>query len=142
MKPANPDFEAVCRESFARQGMMRSMGVEMALVEPGRCELHLPFGPHLTQQNGFFHGGAVAALADVAGGYAAMSLVPPGVDVLTAEFKINLLAPAVGDTLVASGRVVKGGRTLSVVHVDVYGVTDGHRRICATMLATMFVGAR
>ena len=139
VKPRNPDFAAVVRESFARQGAMAYLGVELAAVGPGVCELRLPFRAELTQQHGYFHGGIVAAVADSAGGYAGFSLMPAGFMVLTVEFKINLIAPAKPGLLIARGRVVRPGRTLTVTTVDVVvrNGGDGEEAPCATMLQTL-----
>jgi uncharacterized protein (TIGR00369 family) len=136
-EPANPDFRAVVRESFARQGAMVLLGVELAAVEPGLCELRLPFREQLTQQHGYFHGGIVAAVADTAGGYSALTLMPAGFVVLTVEFKINLIAPAKPGLLIARGRVVRPGRTLTVTSVEV-AIGEGDAETpCATMLQTL-----
>jgi uncharacterized protein (TIGR00369 family) len=137
-EPRNPDFAAVVRESFARQGAMAHLGVELAAVGPGLCELRLPFRPELSQQHGYFHGGIVAAVADSAGGYAGFSLMPAGFMVLTVEFKINLIAPATPGLLIARGRVVRPGRTLTVSAVEVaVRAADGGESPCATMLQTL-----
>src|SRR5215475_5150081 len=110
--PANPAFEARVRDSFARQAAMCFIGAQIAEVTPGRCRIELAARPELGQQHGFVHGGIVGMIADSAGGYAAFSLMPADVSILTVEFKINLLAPARGELLVAAGMVVKPGRTL------------------------------
>ncbi len=113
--PRDPDFERRVRASFARQAAMHTLGVTMARVEPGVVELTLPFRADLTQQHGFLHAGIVAAVVDSACGYAALSLMEPGVAVLSVEFKVQLLAPARGAWFRAHGEVVRAGRTLSVV---------------------------
>ncbi len=135
--PADADFEARVRDSFARQGLMAHLGAELSAVEPGQVEIVLPFREALTQQHGFFHAGALATIADSAGGYAGYSLFPASASVLTVEFKINLLAPADGERLIAVGRVVKPGRTLTVCEVRVEAERDGRRRLCATALQTL-----
>ena len=114
-EPRDPDFERRVRASFARQAAMRMLGVTMERVIPGEVELALPFRADLTQQHGFLHAGIVAAVVDSACGYAALSLMEPGVAVLSVEFKVQLLAPARGAWFRARGRVVRAGRTLSVV---------------------------
>jgi uncharacterized protein (TIGR00369 family) len=116
----DPAFEASVRASFARQAMMATLGARIVHLAPGEVDLAAPFAPQFGQQNGFWHAGAVAGLADSANGYAAFSLAPPGSDVLAVEFKINLLAPARGARFVACGRVVRPGRTLAVCHADVF----------------------
>ncbi len=131
--PRDPGYEERVRGSFARQGFMKTLGAEMGLVDPGAVDVVLPHGDHLGQQHGFLHGGVVAALADTACGYAAMTLVEPGATVLTVEFKVDLLRPAEGDRFVAHGRVIKNGRTLIVCHCDVFA----DERHIATMAATM-----
>jgi len=133
----NPDFEAVVRGSFAQQGLMSHLGARMARVEPGHVEIEVPFRDELTQQHGLFHGGVTTAVADSACGYSALSLMAPGCEMLSVEFKINLLAPARGERLIARGRVVKSGRTISVCQGDVYAVARGQQTHCATMGATM-----
>ena len=136
-EPRNPGFRAVVRESFARQGAMALLGVELAAVEPGACELRLAFRDQLSQQHGYFHGGVVAAVADSAGGYAAFSLMPAGFLVLTVEFKINLVAPAKPGLLIARGRVVRPGRTLTATAVEVVVREGEAEALCATMLQTV-----
>jgi uncharacterized protein (TIGR00369 family) len=130
-------FAARVRASFARQKVMATLGAALTRVEPGVVEIELPHRDDLTQQNGFIHAGVVATIADSACGYAAFSLVPAGVGVLTAEYKINLLRPALGDRLVARGRVVRAGKTLTVCAGDIFAVTGGAEKVVATMLATV-----
>jgi uncharacterized protein (TIGR00369 family) len=113
--PRDPDFERRVRASFARQAAMRTLGVTLEQLAPGTVELALPFRADLTQQHGFLHAGIVAAVVDSACGYAALSLMEPGVAVLSVEFKVQLLAPARGAWFRAHGEVVRAGRTLSVV---------------------------
>ncbi len=134
---ADPDFEARVRDSFARQAAMRLIGASMTRVEPGYCEIELPYREDLAQQHGLFHGGFVSAIADTAGGYAAYTLFPAEDSVLTVEYKINLLAPGAGDKLVASARVKKVGRTLTVCEFDVVAVKQGAQTLCACGLATL-----
>ncbi|WP_405404907.1 PaaI family thioesterase [Paracoccus sp. Ld10] len=132
-----PHTIARIEDSFRAQGLMRHLGVEMAAIRPAEVTLRLPFHPDLTQQMGYFHAGATTALADSAGGYAALTLFPEGCDVLTTEFKLNLLNPAEGDCLEATGRVVKAGRTLTVCQVDVHAVSGVARAHVATGLQTL-----
>jgi len=136
-QPADPDFEHRVRESFARQGIMGHIGAEITQVVPGRCEIRLPYGDHVAQQHGFFHGGIVATIADSAAGYAGFSLMPTGAGVLTVEFKINLVAPADGDELVACGSVVRPGRTLTVASAEVSVTKNGSTRVCAILQQTL-----
>ena len=130
--PADPEFERRTRESFARQGAMAHLGAELLRVEPGRVEIGLAFRPELSQQHGFFHAGIVATVADSAGGYAAYTLFPADAGVLTVEFKVNLMAPADGERIVAAGRVVRSGRTVTVAAFDVHVHTGERRTHCAT----------
>ena len=136
-KPKDAGWRERVEASFASQTFMRTLGVRLAELEPGRCALEMPVRPDLCQQNGFVHAGASTAIADTAAGYAAYSLMPAGVNVLTVEFKMNLLNPAEGDVLVARAQVIKPGRTLVVVRSDVFGIRDGGERHVAAMLATM-----
>jgi uncharacterized protein (TIGR00369 family) len=135
--PADPAFEARIRASFAKQGLMATLGAQLTSVQPGAVEISLPVAAPVSQQHGFVHAGAVAAIADSAAGYAALSLMPQGAGVLTTEFKINLLAPAAGDRLVARGRVIKAGRTLTLALTEVFAVTGGHEKLCAMLTATL-----
>jgi uncharacterized protein (TIGR00369 family) len=114
------DAERRVRRSFEKQGLMATLGATLESVSPGAVEIALRPHPAISQQHGFVHAGAVTAIADSAAGYAALSLMPPGTGVLSTEFKINLLAPATGDRIVARGRVVKAGRTLTVAQTEVY----------------------
>ena len=133
----NPDFERTVRESFERQAHMATLNARITRLEPGAVDLTAPYDPRFSQQNGFWHAGAVASLADSANGYAAFSLAPAGTDVLAVEFKINLLAPAEGETFRAEGRVLRPGRTLTVCRADVFGTSGGDSRLVATMLSTI-----
>ncbi|MCZ7656231.1 MAG: PaaI family thioesterase [Rhodocyclaceae bacterium] len=135
--PRNPDWEATVRGSFARQQVMRLIGAEMGALAPGHCEIRLPFRADLTQQNGFFHAGITSTIVNSAGGYAGLTLMPAGADVLTVEFKLNLLAPADGDLLVAEGQVLKSGRNLVITRGEVYAIRDGKATHCATMQQTL-----
>lgn len=125
------------RDSFDRQGLMRHLGARIAEISAGVVTLHLPFRKELTQQHGFFHAGATSAIADSAGGYAGFTLFPENSEVLTTEFKLNLINPARGDLLEATGRVIKAGRTLTICQLDVWGVTGKARTHCATGLQTL-----
>jgi uncharacterized protein (TIGR00369 family) len=136
-KPLDPDYEVRVRRSFARQAFMNTLGVELVHLAPGEVDLAMAHRPQLTQQHGYFHAGATATIADSAAGYAALSLYPPGTGVLTVEFKINLLRPAEGERLVARGRVVKPGRTVTVCRSEIYGERGGRETHVATALFSM-----
>lgn len=125
------------RESFSKQNLMKTIGASLTKVLPGEVEISLEFRDQLTQQHGFIHAGIVATLADTACGYAAFSLMAPDAAVLTVEYKINLLSPAVGESLIACGKVTKPGLTLTVCSGDVFAVKDGEKKMVATMIATM-----
>ena len=133
----DPDWEAKIRESFTRQGAMGLLGAQLTKVELGHVEIRLPFRPDLTQQNGFFHAGITSTVVDSAAGYAGYSLMPPNTDVLSVEFKINLLAPADGELLIATGDVLKSGRNLVITRGEVYAVKNGVTTHCATMQQTL-----
>jgi uncharacterized protein (TIGR00369 family) len=135
----NPDFERAVRGSFARQGLMATLGAELLHIEPGRVEIALATRPELSQQHGYLHAGAIVATIDSACGYAAMTLMPPERDVLSVEFKINLLAPAAGDRFIAWGDVVRSGRTLTVCRGGLSAVGDDTP--LALMQATMIAVA-
>jgi uncharacterized protein (TIGR00369 family) len=138
MKPANPSFASEIAQSFAKQTIMGLIGAELARVEPGIVEISLPYRADLVQQHGYLHAGIVTTIADSACGYAAYSLMPAGSEVLSVEFKVNLLRPAKGETFSATAEVVKAGKTLTVVRADVFGVDHaGERELIATMLGTM-----
>jgi uncharacterized protein (TIGR00369 family) len=134
---AEADYERRTRESFAKQGAMAYLGATLTVVEPGRVEIELPFRDELSQQHGFFHAGIVATVADSAGGYAAYTLFPADAGVLTVEFKVNLMAPADGERVVACGRVIRSGRTITVAQFDVHVEKAGRMTHCATGLQTI-----
>lgn len=135
--PQDPGFERRIADSFARQGAMMHLGAELVAVKPGEVDIRLRYRPEVSQQHGFFHGGVVGTVADSAGGYAAYSLMPGDASVLTVEYKINLVAPAKGEALLARGRVVKAGRTLTVTAVDVFALDRGKETLCAVMQQTL-----
>ena len=132
------DVETRVRESFARQQIMTTIGARLEDVSSGRVSIRLPFRADLAQQNGFLHAGALATIADSACGYAALSVMPPGSDVLSIEFKINMLSPAKGD-VVARGEVIRAGRTVVVCRADVYTSESGDEKLVAAMQGTMAV---
>ena len=133
----DPQFEARIRASFARQALMGLLGAELAVVRPGEVEITLPFRDDLTQQHGFLHAAATTAIMDSACGYAASTLAPGGTEVLSVEFKVNLLAPAAGDRFVAAGRVVRAGRTITVCSSEAHAEVGGARKRVALMQATI-----
>ncbi|TCO72989.1 PaaI family thioesterase [Rhodovulum euryhalinum] len=135
--PRNPDFAETVRTSFARQGMMQSLGAEIILLTPGRIEIAAPIRAEFGQQQGMAHAGFTFALGDSAGGYAALSLMPGQHEVVTSEMTIHLLAPARGTRLIACGEVVRAGRRLMVVRADVHAEDGTERRHVATLLGTM-----
>jgi len=136
-QPANPEFAARVRDSFGRQPFMAFIGAEIAVIEPGYCEIHLPYRPELTQQHGYVHGGALATLADSAAGYAAFSLMPAEASVLTVEYKLNIMRPGLGDRMTARAKVIKAGRTITVVESNVYGVENDKEVMCVTSIQTI-----
>jgi uncharacterized protein (TIGR00369 family) len=133
----DPAYDSRVRTSFARQGAMTLLGATIEALEPGHCTIELPYRHDLAQQNGYFHAGITSAIADSAGGYAALTLFPADAEVLTVEFKINLIAPAHGERLVAEAHVVRSGRTLTICAVDVTCVRDGGNIPCALMQQTL-----
>lgn len=138
MQPRNPSFAEEIKQSFAKQTIMGLIGARLSRVEAGIIEITLPYRKDLTQQHGYLHAGIVTTIADSACGYAAYSLMPPESEVLSVEFKVNLLRPAKGETFFAVAEVVKAGKTLTVVRADVFGMDhEAQRELIATMLGTM-----
>lgn len=135
--PQNPDYASVVAQSFARQGLMQALGIELVEVAPGRCVLQAGHSPDLLQQEGYFHGALIGAMLDCSGGYAGYSLMPPGSEVLTTEYKVNFLAAAQGDRLVARGKVIKPGRSLTITMAEAFCERDGTERLCAVMLQSL-----
>jgi len=135
--PSDPAYAARVEASFARQGIMGLLGARLTRIEPGLCEIQLPYRPDLGQQHGYFHAGVTSTIADSAGGYAGFTLFPADSSVLTVEFKVNLLAPADGDLLIATGRVIRSGRTLTVCELEVEVEKAGRRTACAHGLQTL-----
>jgi uncharacterized protein (TIGR00369 family) len=133
----DPEFEPRVRASFARQRFMATIGARLARVAAGEVDIELDVRDDLVQQHGFLHAGVLAAAADSACGYAALSLMPAGTAVLSVEFKINLLAPAAGDHIVARGRVIRAGKTVTVCWGDVTAYAGETERLVATMVGTM-----
>jgi uncharacterized protein (TIGR00369 family) len=137
--PVDPDFEARVRASFARQGAMKLIGAELSEVAPGYCAIALAPRPDIAQQHGYVHAGMVSTIVDTAGGYAGFTLFPADSSVLTVEFKVNLVAPAQGDRLLAEGFVVKPGRTLVITRGEVHAERGGTRTLVALMQQTLIV---
>ncbi len=133
------DFSARVRASFEKQNAMHLIKAVMPLVEKGFSEIHVPHWAGIEQQHGYVHGGIVGMIADTAGGYAAMTLAPENASVLTVEYKMNLVAPADGEMLIARGQVVKAGRTLIISKAEVFAVTGGKEILCALMQQTIMV---
>jgi uncharacterized protein (TIGR00369 family) len=136
-EPKNPDFRAVATATFDVQPAMKTLGVSLARLEPGEVDLAMAYSADLTQQNGFVHAGIITAGLDNACGIAAFTLMPAGSDILTVEFKTNLLAPARGERFVFRAVVVKPGRTLTVCEGRAYAVSDGVENLVATMTGTL-----
>ena len=137
MPESTPDVDDVVRASFGRQRLMSHLGARLTRVEPARVDVEVTFRDELTQQGGLFHAGVTSTLLDTACGYAALTLMPAGSEVLSVEFKVNLLAPARGAALVARAHVVRSGRTITVCHGDAYAATHDAEVHCAVMTATM-----
>jgi uncharacterized protein (TIGR00369 family) len=137
LTPPDPEYEIRVRLSFGEQRAMSTIGASLGTVEPGAVDVILPFRDDLTQQDGFLHAGIVAAVADTACGYAAHTLMPATARVLSIEFKLNLLAPAVGERLEARARVIRAGRTVTVCQADVLAITGKSEKLIATMTGTM-----
>jgi uncharacterized protein (TIGR00369 family) len=127
------------RRSFVKQAFMSTLGAELTVVAEGMVEIRLPFSPGLTQQDGYLHAGAVAAILDSACGYAALSVAPADHEVLSVEFKINLLSPAVGNVFIAKAQVKRAGRKLTVCTADAFALKDDKEKVIATMLNTIAV---
>jgi uncharacterized protein (TIGR00369 family) len=134
---ANADYAKVVRDSFARQGLMGTLGARIVALEPGFCAIEMDYAPGVSQQQGFFHGGAIGAIADNAAGYAAYSLMPAGAEILTVEYKINLIRPAVPPLLRAEGRVLRPGRTLTICRADVFHTGADGLEPCALLQSTL-----
>ena len=139
LEPVDADYAQRVRASFARQGAMRLLGAELVDIAPGYCAIALVPRPEVAQQHGYVHAGVVSAIVDSAGGYAGYTLFPVGASVLTVEFKINLVAPAAGEQLLAEGFVVKPGRTLVITRGEVHAEHHGKRTLVAIMQQTLMV---
>jgi uncharacterized protein (TIGR00369 family) len=137
MEEATAEVQKRVRDSFERQGLMHHLGARLSEIAPGRVHIVLPSRPEVTQQHGYFHAGATSAIADSAGGYAALTLFPEDSSVLTVEYKINLLAPAEGDHLEAVGTVLRPGRTLTICRLEVFAVRAEDRTLVASGQQTL-----
>ena len=135
--PKDPAYREKVAESFAQQPVMNTVGATIVSTEPGMVELEFIHQQNLTQHHGFIHAGIVTTVLDSACGYAAYSLMPENTSVLTIEFKTNLLAPALGDKYVAIGQVKKPGRTITVSDGELFAITDGQKKLVATMTGTL-----
>jgi len=133
----DPEYRTRVQESFQQQAFMSTLGVELTSVEPGYCEMRLPFKASLTQQDGYFHAGIMATIADNSAGYAAFSLMQSGANVLSVEFKVNLLAPGKGEFLLAKAKVIKNGRTLKICQTEVFNEKEGELTLCAIATVTL-----
>lgn len=136
-EPRDPDWDAKVRHSFTRQGAMGLIGATLIDVWPGGCEIHVPYRSDLSQQHGFFHAGITSTAVDSAAGYAGFSLMGPNTEVLSVEFKINLLSPADGELLIATGEVIKPGKNLIIARGDAWVVKHGKTTHCAMMQQTL-----
>ncbi len=139
-EPRDPNFDAKVRDSFAAQSMMTTLGASITELTPGRVVIAYERLENFCQQHGFMHAGVATTIVDSACGYAALSLAPAGHDVLTAEFKVNFLAPSSGERFIAIGQVIRPGRTLTVCEGEVRQIDDGANRLVAKMQATMMTG--
>ena len=141
--PRNPAWETRLRDDFTTERYMAYLDARLTRLEPGWAEIELPYRPEVTQQQGYFHAGASSSIADTAGGYAAFTLCPADRLVLTVEFKINLVAPAIGERLRAVGQVVRPGRTLTICDLKVFAISGEREVLCATGLQTLiYVNAK
>lgn len=137
MRALNPSYQQDVTRNFLQQNVMQLINARLGVIEPGHVEILLPFRHDLTQQHGFLHAGMIATIVDSACGYAALSLMPAGANVVTVEFKLNLLRPAVGQEFRAVGQVKRNGAQLSVCYGEVRAISGQQEKCVATMLATM-----
>ena len=131
------DLQERISASFSAQGLMVTLGAELVMVAQGEVQIALSPRPELSQQHGYIHAGAITSVLDSACGYAALTVAPAGLDVLTVEFKINFIRPAVADRFVAIGKVTKAGKTLTVCQGEVIGEQGSRRETIAVMQATI-----
>ena len=135
--PPDPNYETRIRASFDQQKAMQTIGATIGSVHPGEVHIELPYSEHITQQDGFLHAGIITTIVDTACGYAAYTLMPADSRVLSVEFKINLMSPAIGETFTAIGKVIKSGRTLTICQGEVLAFKEGGSKLVAMMQATM-----
>ena len=135
----NPDYIRDVQASFAKQNAMTLIHATLPVIEPGITEIHVPHWHGIEQQHGFVHGGVVGMIADSAAGYAAMTTISANASVLTVEYKMNLLAPADGDKLIARGQVIRAGRTLIITKAEVFAIKKEQPTLCALMQQTIMV---
>lgn len=131
------DYKTRVKASFTKQKFMDFIGAELSTLEPGYCEIQLPYSENLTQQHGFFHSGIVSTIDDNAAGYAAFTLMDGTSSILTVEYKINLMAPAKGSVLIGKGKVVKPGKTLTICQTEVFAEEDGQQKLCVVVQSTL-----
>lgn len=136
------DIIEILQQSFSRQGALRPWNARLTSIGHGTCEVVVPMSDLVIQQHGFFHGGVIATIADVAGGYAANTLLMPTHECLSAEFKVNIMSPGIGEALIGRGKVIKAGKSLVVTTAEIFTLSDGVEKLCAIMQQTLFVIAR
>ena len=133
----NSKFKSMVESSFAKQSVMQTLDAKLVKLEPGEVDIELPYSEAFGQQHGFMHAGSITTVADSACGYAAYSLMPANSEVLTVEYKVNFLSPAIGEKFIASGRVKRAGKTITVCSAEVIAYRDNQTKVIASMLATM-----
>ncbi len=136
-QPQCENYQARVKTSFAEQALMQTLDISIVSIEPGKVVLQMPYQPPLTQQNGFLHAGIITTILDTACGYAAYSLMPEDASVLSVEFKTNLLRPAQGELFIATGKVIKPGRSITVTEGQLHAINDGRSKLVATLNGTM-----
>ncbi|MBL4784462.1 MAG: PaaI family thioesterase [Cohaesibacteraceae bacterium] len=136
-KVRDPDYKTRVSNDFSRQGLMQTLGAKIVSIDPGKVSISMEIHDGLTQQHGYFHAGATSAIADSAAGYAAFTLFEVGAQVMTTEYKLNLLNPASGPKLIARGEIIKSGRTLSIARSDVFSITEAGEIHVATGLFSL-----
>lgn len=136
-EPKNINYKNKVKDSFARQKFMQLINAKLIDVKPGYCEIRIPYDINLTQQHGFFHAGIISTIADNAAGYASFSLMDENSSILTAEFKLNLIAPGEGEILIGRANVLKNGKTLTICRSEVYIVKNGIEKLCAAAQSTL-----
>ena len=136
-EPKYEGFKKKVEESFSRQQFMKLLNAKLIDVQPGFCEIHIPYDQKLTQQHGFFHAGIISTIADNAAGYAAFSLMEEDSTILSVEFKLNIMAPGDGEVLIGRSNVLKNGRTLTICRSEVYILKNGEEKLCAASQTTL-----